>query len=72
MASLNWYLNQGAFWAGVAWVLARQFRKDLTGVANKTREAERKRLRQLAVTIELAADRPNDVRRLAKHLHDDL
>lgn len=71
MANFTQYLIQGAFWLGAASILWRQLRKDVTGVGNKTRELERKRIRGIAVLIELFADNPERVRRLAKHLHDD-
>lgn len=71
MANWTSYLIDGAFGAGGVMVVLRWLRKDVTGVANKVRELERKRIRHIAVEIEMAADNPDHVRRLAKLLHDD-
>jgi hypothetical protein len=61
---------QLAFVAGVAYILFRLLQKDVNGLGIKAREQERKRIRELAMLIEIHANRPDIVRRLAKWLHD--
>lgn len=64
---LAWQL---AFLAGVAYILFRRVLKDLSGVANKARELERKRIQELAVLIEMHAREPELVQRLARWLRE--
>jgi len=66
----EWYVLQAGFWLGVVWIRDKFLRKDVTGIGGKTRELERKRLQHLAVQLEIWAAHPDEVRRLARHLHD--
>lgn len=58
------------FAAGGAWVLLKLLRKDVNGVGNKAREAERNRIKLIATLIELHAEVPDEVKTLARHLSD--
>ena len=71
MANWTTYVAQAGFWLGAAWVLGKVLRRDVTGVARKVRENERKRVRGVAVLLELHAEEPDHVRRLARWLYDD-
>jgi hypothetical protein len=70
MTQLDWRLVEIAFAAGVLWIRDKIYRKDLTGVAGKTRDLESKRLKALAVEIELHSADASAIKRLARHLHD--
>jgi hypothetical protein len=66
---LGWKLSA---LAGAGYVVFQRVRRDLTGIGNMAREQERKRLRAIAVQIELAAEHPDAVRRLAKWLYESV
>lgn len=55
---------------GFAYAVFRRMSKDVNGIGYKTRELERKRVRDLAVEIEINAENPAAVRRLAKWLYE--
>lgn len=67
-----WYAVYLAFLGGSAWTLDKRARKDATGIANKTRELERKRMKDLAIQFELHAEEPEHVRKLARHMYDTM
>jgi len=66
----QWQWLQIAGVVGAAWVLAVQMRKQVNGLGAKVREDERKRIKDLAVQLELHCEEPNAVRLLAQHLRD--
>lgn len=70
MTTLEWGLVEAAFGAGVLWVRDKIYRKDLTGIGGKTRVLEAKRVKDIAVQIEINADDADAVRVLARYLRD--
>ena len=69
LAGIPWSL-QIAFVAGVAYMLFRRLQRDVNGLGGKARDLERKRIRAIAIEIEMAAAEPDKVRRLAQWLYE--
>lgn len=70
MNGWTWYALVGSILAWCGRVIWKRLQKDITGIGNKAREQERKRIQLIAVQIELHAEDAEHVKKLARYLYD--
>lgn len=70
MNGWTWYAFAGSILAWCGSVIWKRLQKDITGIGNKAREQERKRIQLIAIQIELLAGDPEHVKKLARYLYD--